>query len=468
MKELLQKSLKSTLDQADAIETAVKAAGREPTADEMKQYNDLLTKAEGLRGQIDAASKREALKDWGNQSAGSVVKSGFDRQAMPGEGDIPGVTSTPDGEMYAVDGEFKSLGERKLAALKSGAYKDAFADYIRNEGLRRAMKGDAMKVLNEGSDTAGGFWLPPDFRPELIKKMAAMTSVRPNATVYTTGTDAVTFPAVTYTTDDLYTSGVRFAWRASSPLAADITEATNPVAGQIKIPAHLATAAIILTREQLEDTAFDILGYVTSLMAEAFALGEEDAFTNGDGVGKPHGFMVHPTTTIAQGSTGVVAGVTYSGGRLLSGAAGALAWGTATTGIIGAEAALPPQYEGGAKWYGTKATYAAIRAINAGTATMPQWSLGDAWPNYANNYSASLLGYPIAKNPFMPAIGATTQPLVLGDMGGYKIVDRVGISVEVFREVYGLRDQVVVYARKRVGGMLTDYWRMKYIKSNNA
>jgi HK97 family phage major capsid protein len=59
-------------------------------------------------------------------------------------------------------------------------------------------------------------------------------------------------------------------------------------------------------------------------------------------------------------------------------------------------------------------------------------------------------------------------PLVLGDMKGYKIVDRVGLSVEVFREVYGLRDQVVVYARKRVGGQLTDYWRMKGLKNHTS
>ena len=461
MKELLQKSLKSVLDQADAIEADIKAAGREPSDAEMKQYNDLLVKAEGYRQQIDSASKREALKDWGEQSAGSVVKSSFDRIADEREGNIPGVSSTPDGELYAVDGSFKAVGEQKLAALKSGQYKDAFDSYIRNVGLGRSLKGDAMKVLNEGADNAGGFWIPPDFRPELIKKMATMTSVRPNASVFTTGTDAITFPAVNYTADDKYTSGVRFSWRGSSPASSDISEATNPVAGQVKLPVHLATAAIILTREQLEDSAFDVLGYLTGLMAEAFSLGEEDAFTNGTGNGQPVGFLNHPSMAIANGSTSTVNGVTYSGNYILSGSSGALAWGSKTTGIIGVEAALPPQYEQGAKWYGNKGTYAGIRAINAGTATLPQWSLGDSWPNYANNYNASLLGYNIVKNQFMPDVAASSVPLVLGDMKGYYIADRVGLSVEVFREVYGLRDQVVVYARKRTGGQLVHYWKMK-------
>lgn len=469
MKDILQKTMKSLLDQADEIEADVRASGREPTAAEMKSYNEFVSRANDIKDQIDNASKRDALKNWSEESAGSVVKASFDRMAVDGEGEIPGVSADPSsGEMFAIDGAYKGMGESKLKALKSGAYKDAFAQYIRSEGLRRPIKGDAMKVLNEGSDTAGGFWIPPDFRPELIKRMATMTSVRPNASVYTTGTDGITFPAVTYTTDDLYTSGVRFSWRASSPLSSDIAEATNPVAGQLKIPVHLATAAIIVTREQLEDNSFDVLGYVSSIMSEAFALGMEDAYTNGDGVGKPQGFTTHPTFTIANGSTSTVDGVSYSGGKILSGASAAAAWGTATTGIIGVEAALPPQYEQGAKWYATKATYAALRAINAGTATMPQWSLGDAWPNYGNSYQASLLGYSIVKNQFLPAIGAANIPLYLGDLKAYKIVDRVGVSVEVFREVYGLRDQVVVYARMRTGGQLTDYWRMKAMKSNNS
>ena len=193
------------------------------------------------------------------------------------------------------------------------------------------------------------------------------------------------------------------------------------------------------------------------LFIEFFSL----SFTNGDGIGKPVGFLNHPSVGIAAGSTSTVNGVTYSGTYILSGSTGAIAWGGASTGIIGTEGALPPQYEAGAKWYGTKATYAAIRAINAGSATLPQWSLGDSWPNYANNYTASLLGYGVVKNQFMPAIAASAVPLVLGDMKGYYIADRVGLSVEVFREVYGLRDQVVVYARKRTGGQLVNYWKMR-------
>jgi HK97 family phage major capsid protein len=264
---------------------------------------------------------------------------------------------------------------------------------------------------------------------------------------------------------------VRFAWRSSLGSTSDITEATNPIAGQINIPVNLATAAIILTREQLEDNAFDLLGYISNLGAEAFALGEESSYTNGSGAGQPQGFLQHPaniTSTgnvIAYSTYATRAGSTYWGNVLYSGST-TIAWGAGTTGIIGTEAQLPPQYDANAKWFASKQVYAAIRGINAGTATLPQWSLGDAYPNYSNGMSPSLIGYSIVKNQFMPQTTVTGGAyLALADMSGYYIVDRVGLSVEVFREVYGLRDQVVVYMRKRTGGQLVHYWKTKILTS---
>lgn len=477
MKENLQKSLKAVLDEADAL---IKDVGqREPTDAENTKLAELSSKATTLKDQIDNISKLEAVKKFGQESAGSVVAAEFQRDAMPGEGDIPGVTASPDGEMYAVDGQYKSLGQKKLDVLKSGAYKDAFADYIRSEGLKRTMKGDAMKILNEGTDTSGGFWLPPDFRPDLVKRMATMTSIRQNASTFVTGTDHITFPSVQYTgaTDDplatLFTSGTRFSWRTSAGSTSDYSEATNPVAGQINIPVHLATAAIILTREQLEDNSFDLLGYITQLGAEAFGLGEESVFTTGSGAGQPQGFASHPAKSIAATTTGTSGGVTYTGMYIPTGTTTGLPTWSSTLGtnygITGLEANLPPQYENGAKWYATKSTYAAVRQINAGTSTLPQWALGDAYPNYANNMQASLLGYPVMKNQFMQAAGTDGYyPMFLGDMKGYYIVDRVGLSVEVFREVYGLRDQVVVYMRKRVGGQLVKYWQLRCLKTGSS
>jgi HK97 family phage major capsid protein len=464
MKDILQKSLKSVLDQADAITAQVTAENRAPSDDEMKSYNALLQQAEGYKNQLDSTAKRDTLEAWANASNGqSVVKTGFDRMALPGEGAIPGVSAeAKSGELYSLDG----VGEQKLQALKSGAYKDAFSGYIRNIGLGRAMKGDAMKVLNEGTDTAGGFWVPPDVRADLIKKMATMTAVRQNATIYTTGSDVISFPKVTYTTDQNYTAGTRFTWQDSAPLSSDITEATNPIAGRANIPVHSATAAIILTREQLEDNQFDILGYISQILGEAYALGEEDAFFNGTGAGQPAGMLssvANANLTVATGSgdgmkvvTGVSSALTWAG--VASGSTGTE---DSTKGLLGMENALPPQYESGAKWYGAKSAFAAVRAL-VDLQKRPLWQQSDGmYQAWVNGYPPTLLGYPIAKSQFITALGASSYSLLFGDMKGYFVIDRVGLSIEVLREVRALRGEVVVYARKRVGGQIVRPWMLK-------
>jgi HK97 family phage major capsid protein len=49
-------------------------------------------------------------------------------------------------------------------------------------------------------------------------------------------------------------------------------------------------------------------------------------------------------------------------------------------------------------------------------------------------------------------------------MRAYYIADRVGLSIEVLREIKALRDEVVLYSRKRVGAQLVHDWRLKVMK----
>jgi HK97 family phage major capsid protein len=233
----------------------------------------------------------------------------------------------------------------------------------------------------------------------------------------------------------------------------------------------LLTANIIVQREQIEDNSFDLLGYITKIGAESFALTQEDTYTNGNGVSRPFGFTKHPTASIAQGSTSTINGTTFTGGEIFSGSSGNVAWGSAAgtpTGLFGVEASLPPQYESGAAWYATKNTFSAVRSVNAGTATLPQWGLGVNWPNLSEGYiNIPLLGYPTRKNQFMDSVSTATTSqtptMALGDMSAYWIADRVGFSVEVNPWIYQDRDQVLIYMRMRTGGQLVEYWKMKFL-----
>lgn len=458
MSKALKAQLSAVLAQADSI-LAVND-GKELSKEDIAKYTGLIEQAKSIKATIEQTETADALKSWMNESAGSAVKSGWSGEALPNEGNIEGVTQDKAGFLYATTG----VGENQLKALKSGAYKDAFIAKLRADaGMGGALKASHMKVLNESVGTSGELWVPPDYRQELIKKQATLAAIRPNAYSFTTGSDVASFPKVTYTTDDKYTSGARFSW-VGALMSSDQTEATNPVAGRENIPVHTALLSIFLTRSQMEDNSFDLLGYLSMIMSEAFTLGEEDVFINGTGVGQPQGILNHPQASTATGSGGML---------VLSGAAAAVAWGqgtsgaATTTGMIGTEAALPPQYDDGGRWVANKATYSALRALTD-SQLRPLWNVNDQWPNMANGNSASILGHPILKSQFMPDIGASNTPVMLSDLSGYYIADRVGLSVEVDNSLRRLKDEVVIVARKRVGGQLVHYWKTKLMKSNNT
>lgn len=485
----LQTMFSTAMAEAEAVKSKVAAAKGLWTPEDVTAFDAAITRAQGLKGAIDSEKKLAQLEAWRKEPDGQTAAKAFggdhtpdkdagtewNGQTLDGifakEGVMPGIgmeslisyhegtngqKSIAVGELYAFD----KVGDQKLKALKSGQYKDAFRAYISTKAFHGAdwvhhMKSGHMKVLQEGLDTAGGFWVPPDIRTDLVKKMAGIVGVRANAYSFTTGSNLVQFPKVVYTADNIYTAGTVPSWTAEAPTSS-ISEATNPVAGRVNIPVETATVAIIITRAMLEDSMFDLLGYISMLIGEAYGLFEDNAFINGTGVNQPQGFMNHPNATTASSSGGMYVA--------LGNASAIPAWEGAsydtTKGILGVEAALPPQYDAGAKWYGSKAWFAAVRGLTD-TTGRPLWSIGESYPNFQNGYVATLLGSPIVKDQFMPALAQNAYPVAYGDMQGYYIADRVGLSVEVLREVRALQDEIVIYARKRVGGQLVQDWRLK-------
>ena len=455
--------LKKLIGEAEAIKSVAEQQGVW-SPELAKQFEAKLGEIDRAKAMGELSNHFDETKAWAAQSSGSAVLDSY-RSAGPMEGVIPGLTD--DGgeltvnEAADVPDDMKMLGAKMLKHLKSGEYKTAYADYIRAEGLKRSVKSDSMKVLQEGSDSAGGFWVPPDTRNQVIAKMATVPGVMNDVYKFTTGSDLVTFPKVVYTTDDLYTTGIMPAWTAEAP-AADISESTNPVAGRAQIPVHTLTAAILVTRAMLEDAQFDILGYISAKLGENIPLFINNALINGDGVGKPLGIKNHPLAATAYSSGGM---------QVLSGVSGAVSWQGAsgsedpTKGLLGLEAALPPQYEGNAKFYATKATFAAVRGL-VDSSKRPLWQQSDgAFQSWVRGYPGTLLGYPIVKDQFMPAIATTTRPVMFGDLTGYYMPQRVGLSIEVLRELKALRDMVVVYARMRLGGELVEDYKVKLLKT---
>ena len=424
----------------------------EPMPEEVAgQVTALYGEFDQFKAQLDLVLRNEAASSYMNDPANEPKTADISwRQAGPGEGDQP-VDEKAWREIQIkqvrIDPVFGSpvvddLTVRyhvPLSVQKKG-YAPAFEAYLRKKSFSDIGPEDR-KTLTEGADSAGGFTVPEDYQTELIKKMATMATIRARARVATTSRDIAKWPKIQWTTDDKWTSGVRLTWTGESPASASTHRVTDPVFGLYSIPVHTAMASMPISNDLIEDSAFDIVGISGDLLSEAFTLGENDAFINGNGIGRPMGIL---TQVDGDGPASVVSG---SAGTLLA------------DGLIDLAYALPAQYEGNATWTMSKATEKVIRKLK----TTTNEYLWPVWPQVGNFgvVSRELLGYPVMRDEFVPAVAAGAYPIIFGDLRGYLVLDRVGISVQRLSEIYAETNVTLLLARKRLGGQTIEPWRLR-------
>lgn len=437
LKELREKLAKALAD-AEAIRQKYSGAEASMSAEEEQQWTGHLDEAERIKAQIAQVERHEALTAWSKEAANAVPTRSAAEAAEQEKG-----AGRPDpiDEGGFVDQRLA----RGLAATRQPGYKAALTAYLRAKGDRSLLEPVHQKALSEGVDTAGGFLVPEDFRMEMIKKVAGLTAIRPLARVITTSRDIVKFPKVSYSADDKYTSGVRLTWTGEVPTSSTVHRVTDPVFGEEQIPVNTAMASILITNDLLEDAAFDVLGYINDLMAEAFTLGEDDTFINGTGAGKPEGILYS-------------AGANFPA-SVVSGSASEVT----ADGLIDLFFGLPAQYRRNARFVLNSATAKAVRKLKDGN---NRYLFDEDGSERNGNLTTpgeqgTLLGKPVLIDEFMPDIAGNAYPVLFGDFSGYYIADRVGLSVQVLRELYAETNQVAIVARRRVGGGVAEPWRFR-------
>lgn len=420
------------------------------------EVSEKVTKALGefdaFKAQLDLANRLAAGDDFMNTPGASKTAGTDWRQAAPGEGDAPvDEKSWREIEVKSVRVdpflgvpivESKTVRYHVPLTVQKKGYQPAFENYLR-KGMNDLGPQDR-KTLSEGTDSAGGFLVPEDYQTELIKKIATNATIRSRARVGTTSRDIAKWPKIHYTTDDKYTSGVRVTWTGEAPTSSTVHRVTDPVFGLYSIPVHTCMASLPLYNDLIEDSAFDVVGISSELLAEAFTLGENDTFINGSGIGRPMGIL---TQVDGDGPASVASGTAAT---------------LTADGLINLAYALPAQYESNAAWVFRKATEQVIRKLKD-TSNNYLWPVIGSMGNFAPA-PKELLGFPTLRDEFMPAIADSAYPIIFGDLRGYLVLDRVGISVQRLSEIYAETNITLLLARKRLGGQTIEPWRMKVQK----
>lgn len=398
----------------------------------MKELRQVLGKADEIKVWLDLAMQKEGLDALvtGTANAPSLAAMSIGREVAPGEG---------------------LMTDEQLEATAMHAYKSAYESYLRRDIDN--MGPQDRKTLQEGQDDAGGFLVPEDWRAEMLKRLAARPNIRQNAKVITTSRDSVRLPKIIYTGDYRYTSGVRIKWVGETPATASVHRVTDPVFGAELVQIYTAMASLPITLDLLEDAAFGIEGYIIEVLGEAYDLGEEAVWISGTGAGQPQGILTHPQIAVLSADTG-------DGMHVISGDAALVK----ADGLIDLCMHVPEQYDISSKWYFNKRhTERAIRKLKDAVDGNYLWPIVTQVGNLGP-HGQSLLGYPVVRSPFLPNIAANAYPILFGDMSAYRIVDRIGLSIQRLREIYAETNLVVYLARKRVGGKLLEPWRLKVQK----
>lgn len=332
-----------------------------------------------------------------------------------------------------------ALARPHLAATTDGSapHRKAFDAYLRggdDDGLRGLeLEG---KALNTAIAGEGGYLVDPQTAETIRSVLSTTASIRAVANVV--AVEATSFDVLVDHTD------VGHGWATES---GPLSETDTPVIDRISIPLHELSALPKASQRLLDDSAFDVEGWLAGRIADKFARAEAAAFVSGDGVDKPRGFLTHPS---------VDNGVWVWGnlGYVPTGVAGAIA---GPDPIVDLVYALGAQYRANGTFVMNSKTAGTIRKMKDADGRF-LWSDG-----LAAGEPARLMGYPVLIAEDMPDIAAGANAIAFGDFhAGYTVAERP--DLRVLRDPYSAKPHVLFYATKRVGGDVSDFKAIKLLK----
>jgi HK97 family phage major capsid protein len=323
-------------------------------------------------------------------------------------------------------------------------HKKAFAAYLRSgddDAFRHL--GLEGKGLNTQVAAEGGYLVDPQTAAEIVGVLRSSASIRAIANVVTV--EATTFDVLVDHTE------IGAGW-ASETTAASETGA--PHVDRISIPLHELAAMPKASQRLLDDSAFDVEGWLAQRIADKFSRAEAAAFVAGDGHDKPTGFLTYPAVdndAWTWGRLGYVA--TRENGDFLGS--------EPADAIVDLVYALGARYRANAAFVMNSKTAGAVRKMKDADGRF-LWA-----DSLAAGEPARLMGYPVLIAEDMPDIGPGAFAVAFGDFrAGYTIAERP--DLRILRDPFSAKPYVLFYATKRVGGDVSDFAAIKLLKFATA
>lgn len=325
-----------------------------------------------------------------------------------------------------IDNQLKMPTSQPLTTNPATDKQNIITNY--SQDFWNLMRGQApvTNALKEGTDPDGGYLVPDEFEKQLIQKLHEANILRSISNVIQTNSGEHKIPVVA-------TEGTA-SWMEEE---AAYTE-SNTQFSQVSLGAHKLGTLIKVSEELLNDSAFDLMGYLSEEFGRRLGDAEEKAFLTGTGSGQPTG-MLNDTTGAALGSTAKSStDINFDD-------------------LIDLFYSLRAPYRKNAVFIMNDDTVKAVRKLKDKN-DQYIWQ-----PSVQAGQPDRILNCPVLTSQYMPTLAASNKPVLFGDFNYYWIADRQGRTFKRLNELYAVTGQVGFLGSQRVDAKVILPEAIKYL-----
>jgi HK97 family phage major capsid protein len=345
-----------------------------------EKKNDLITKAENLLKKAEM-EKRELTEDEAAELAEirDNVKRIKDTLEAKGFFDEEGMEEAPAEEAPA--------DEKRAMETRAAEERKEFETYIRNTFNERANN------LTPAANS-GGVLIPTTIAKEIIAKVYDIAPIL-NRSQKMNVKGTLEIP---YYDEDTTAITVAYADEFED-LASNVGKFTN-----ITLTGYLAGALSLISRKLINNSDFDIVGYVVNKMAYDIARFIENELINGT-EGKITGLSTVANVTTAASASEITADE-----------------------LIDLQDSIIDEFQPNAMWVMSRATRTALRKLKD---EVGRYLLQD---DITSPFGKTLLGKPVYVSDNMPEMASGNSVIYYGDFDGLTTKFNEEINIEVLRE----------------------------------
>lgn len=355
-------------------------------AEDAATYDRMVDDVDRMKKEIDRLERQDAIENEMNQPTSRPL------------------VGQPDRGSAAAQPRKKTQGAE---------YTNTFWNAIRLKGVTH----EVLDALQVGTDSEGGYTVPDEFEHQLIDKLQDENIMRGLVHVITTGSGQHKIPIVASHGSD--------SWVEEEGQIPESDDAFD----QISLSTHKFATMIRVSRELLNDSAFDLPSYIAHEFSRRAGAAEEQAILTGDGSHKPTG-LLHATL-------GAQTGVTAASATAIT-----------ADELIDLQHSLKSGYRRKACFIMNDATIQAIRKLKDGQGQYI-WQ-----PGLKENAPDMMFNQRILTSNYMPLIESGAKVILYGDYSYYWLAEREGRTLERLNELYAVTDQVGFKMTERLDGRL--------------